>query len=225
MTKTEKIKISRCKKVLFLLYPPYKAYISNKFIEEDILEDKYSESSRSSKRFEDIFNKTIDEIDSIESEKDLSLLLAEAERVQASEKLRKDTIEGKAASLASNSGLITAILSIIPAIPNTPMTSNNPLIMIYFIALLHLIVSVYYAMKARGIGNYSAPSADSFNKIIGDKKHSIINSKIALCFTQVKWSEPYITMRINLLVTAELLALRGLAFIGVAAIITIYTSL
>jgi hypothetical protein len=203
-------------KFLFLIWPPYEAYIASKHIAEG--ENQVAQDV--------LWNHTMNEfIDAISDELPLTNIKEEALTIQEREKSRKDTIEQKASWLSGSMGLSVAIISVIPAFldPKWDIPKSFQILAssFYLLSLINFIVGAYYSVLVRKVSAYYGPSIES---LIGKIKNGKWDEKknIAITLTESKWNEKTITKKINYLSVAESLFLRGIAFVAISVIILLF---
>jgi hypothetical protein len=207
------------KKLLFLIWPPYEAYLTHKEIDRKLRElgDKA--------RFAEIVSRLTSVLPSGVA---LDGLEDRALNVQRSEMERNEAIESKAAALTGNMAIAVAIVSIVPmlfkqdwGLPNWCAISGGTA---YLLAIIHLLVGIYYAIKVRKVQGYEVPCVKRLMDLLQDKKWQEIDRAVA-ALAQTEWNEPILTKKANLLMVAEALSLRGLALMAFGAVFSILAKL
>lgn len=202
-------------KILFLIWPPYEASVADKAI--ILRNQEVGENAR--------WDALLNEIRGLlPQDADYEDLDKYAKDIQESELKRKDTVENKATSFISSVGIAITIITIIPAlfadtweIPRTwALVSGTA----FFIAIILLLVSVYYAFKVRLVKGFVVPCADAFKELLKECGGKI-EERIVIRIASTKWNEDVLHQKINYLSVAEDMFLRGLALIAFAVIICI----
>jgi hypothetical protein len=200
------------------IWPPFEAYLTNKEIDQQ--NQKIGDEKT---RFNTII-KGFSETSFLEAP--LDDLEKNALRIQEYEIKRNETIENKAASLIGSMGIAMTIISIVPALFgsewNIPRYYAICAGIAYLLSVIHLLAGIYYAIKVRKVVGYERPCVDRFQELLKEKKWSKTDRVI---LAQTKWNEPILTKKVNLLIVAESVFLRGLALIAFAAIVSIFAKL
>jgi hypothetical protein len=207
------------KKLLFLIWPPYEAYLTHNEIDRKLRElgDKA--------RFAEIVSRLTRILPpgvALDGLEDRAL------NVQRSEMERNEAIESKAAALTGNMAIAVTIVSIVPmlfkqdwGLPNWCAISGGTA---YLLAIIHLLVGIYYAIKVRKVQGYEVPCVKRLMELLRDKKWQEIDRAVA-ALAQTEWNEPILTKKANLLMVAEALSLRGLALMAFEAVFSILAKL
>ncbi|MDD2466751.1 MAG: hypothetical protein PHI97_22360 [Desulfobulbus sp.] len=147
-----------------------------------------------------------------------------AKDIQESELKRKDTVENKATSFISSAGIAITVISIIPALfaESWDIPKKWALVsgIAFFVAIILLLVSVYFAIKVRLVKGFALPCADGFKDLLKEGQGKI-DERIAIRIASTKWNEDILNQKINYLSVAEDLFLRGLALIAFAVIVSV----
>ena len=199
------------RKFAFFLWPPYEAYVAQKFIDKQLSIDFAT-------RMESI-QKTIRE--SLAHKKDIADAESLARIVYESEIKRRETLENKALVFVVALGLSLSIVSAFPALfGNTwevPDYVASVVSIIYILAIIHFLVAVYYAINVRRVTGLALPNVNEFiNEIRNDKIST--TDQIVTYISRVKFNEPILLKKANTLSVAESMFRRGLIFISFAAI-------
>lgn len=207
------------KEFLFWIWPPYEAYLTHSEIDRKLRElgDKA--------RFAEIVSRLTRVLPSGVA---LDGLEDRALNVQQSEMERNEAIESKAAALTGNMAIAVTIVSIVPALFKQdwglPNWCSISVATAYLLAIIHLLVGIYYAIKVRKVQGYEIPCVERLVELLRDKKWQELDRAVA-ALAQTEWNEPILTKKANLLMVAEALSLRGLALIGFAAVFSILAKL
>lgn len=202
-------------KLLFRIWPPYEAKMADSEIarrNREIGDDA---------RWEAILNEIRGLLPKGADFEDLE---KNAKEIQEAELKRKDTVENKATSFISSVGIGIAIISVVPAL--FADTWKIPKIwaiiagISFLIAILLLLISVYYAVKVRLVKGFAVPCADSFKEMLKDDGWKY-EERIVMRIAMTKWNEDTLNQKTNYLSVAENMFLRGLALIAFAVIICI----
>ncbi len=211
----------KLKQLIFLLWPPYELYVTRKEIDK-----KYKTTGENTEL--NLIEKEIRESLSKEDQTSCKQIQSMAERMQDAEIERKEILDGKASTFASNIGIITGIVSVLPVLLGNkeaiPLKWAITAGLSYLLAVIHLFIAIYYAVKTRRIVGFTRPCADTFIDSIKNNKISI-QEQIVLMVTQTKWNEKSLLKKSNHLSLVEDLFLRGLAFLALASVIVIAVKL
>lgn len=198
------------KRFFSYIWPPYGLYLAKNVIAQNL-------------KNVDQWTQAIEEL-----KVDLSSLpdkeLEDAEKLASSvleaEIKRKDVLESKAATFIVAPTVATAITSAIVPLTKDLGLSNYTATIIticYIIALIHLLVSTWYAITARRPGRYVVLSALNARDLLTKTRIERIWTRLAYA----RMNEPSLVMKFNRLSVSEDLFLRGLAFVAVATILTL----
>lgn len=198
------------KRFFSYIWPPYGLYLAKNVIAHNL-------------KNVDQWTQAIEEL-----KVDLSSLpdkeLEDAEKLASSvleaEIKRKDVLESKAATFIVAPTVATAITSAIAPLTKDLSLSNYTATIIticYIIALIHLLVSTWYAITARRPGRYVVLSALNARDLLTKTRIERIWARLAYA----RMNEPSLVMKFNRLSVSEDLFLRGLAFVAVATILTL----
>ena len=149
-----------------------------------------------------------------------------ANEVAQSELKRKETIESKASIITQAAGLAVSIAALAPATLGKPWILSSgwtlAALIVYCASLLHLIIGVYYATKARRVRDYTMPSADGFVALLkNSKSQNLKRDLIVQKIAESKWNEDALTIKGNFLSVSEDMFLRGLSFFSVSMVIAL----
>lgn len=207
------MKINR---LFFLLWPPYEANLTDKIIADR--NNKMTENAR----WDLIETKIRSALPKDAS--NFEKLEYIAKQIQDVESKRKETLENKASTFIVAIGLAISIVSSVPALFSNEKNITIKWAIItsaaYLVAVIHFLVSAYYAVKVRKVAGFAQPCVDSFLDSMNSDKESI-EDRIILTLTQTKWNENLLTQKSNYLSVVEDLFLRGLAFVAFATFISI----
>ncbi len=207
----------RTQRVLFAIWPPYEAKFAKDSIIRRIREVGEEELwKRTASRIEETVSKCAD----------LKEWVPVATMVREAELKRKETIERKATTFLCAIAMMFTIMGIITGLLGGQSKAMTRLIYVaiasYFVAFICLLMSAYYAVKViRSEGLYCL-CADEVVDILGDKDNSMA-AYIVQAIAGCKMNESKLTIKSNYLSVAEELFLRGLALIGFASVITMFT--
>jgi hypothetical protein len=197
------------KKFLSLLWPPYGLYLAKPSIAQSDNEDPWARALEELKI--DISSQTDEE-------------LADAEKIASSvlegETKRKDVLESKAATFVVIPSVATAITAAIaPLTKDLGLSSCTATLVTicYAVALIHLFVSSWYAITARRAEAFVVLSSINARNLLSKTRIERIVAYLAYA----RLNEPALLMKSNRLSVSEDLFLRGLAFLAVAACLTL----
>ena len=198
------------KKCFFLLWPPYEAYLARKLIDTNT-------SGCPKQRLECIQR---DIRKSLPATTDLNKAEPLAKLIFESEAKRKETIENKALAFMFAFSVSVSVISIIPAVFgekwNITLYAAIVCVGFYGLAILHLLIAVYYAIQARRISGLALPSADESLDAIKENRLTETD-KIVMYISQAKFNEPILTKKANSLAVAEKMFIRGLILLAIAS--------
>jgi len=202
------------RKFIFRLWPPYEAYIARKVIDSKIF-GNYQERMKSIQaEIRKSLPNNVDRLKEIESF---------AKLVFESENKRNETLESKALVFVSAFGVSVSVISALPALFGEKWNISTPVALIsgcfYVLAIIHLLVAVYYAIEARRVAGFALPSADGFVRVIQESRQSVAD-RIVMYISQSKFNEPTLTKKANSLAVAEDMFLRGLVLMAIASAIS-----
>jgi hypothetical protein len=199
------------RRLLSLLWPPYGLYLTKRAIAQSCTN-------------EDPWTRALEElrIDIPDGE------LADAEKLASSvleaEIKRKDVLESKAAAFVVTPAVATAITAaIVPLKKDIGLSSGTATLVTicYTIALIHLLVSSWYAITARRAESFIVLSATNARDLMFKTRIERVVERLAYA----RMNEPALLMKSNKLSVSEDLFLRGLAFLAVAACLTLMAHL
>jgi len=202
-------------KILFMLWPPYEARVADKAIasRNQVMGDNT--------RWDALLNEIRTLLPEGANYDDLDKF---AKDIQESELKRKDTVENKATSFISSAGIAITVISIIPALFSESWDIPKKWALVsgiaFFVAIILLLVSVYFAIKVRLVKGFALPCADGFKALLKEG-HGKIDERIAIRIASTKWNEDILNQKINYLSVAEDLFLRGLALIAFAVTVSV----
>lgn len=209
---------SKIAKLLYVLWPPYEAYVAQKFIAERRFDD-YAESM-------ELLSKELSGLLLVNSDDEqrsvnLNKLEEIAVSILESETKRQETIESKALTFLFLLGLSTTLVSALPALFTSTWQLPLSVIVIsggsYIIAVIHFIVSVYFAIRVRQVVGLAVPNVAEFIDSVKNDSN-IIFTNIVINIKRAKYNESILTLKANALSIAEKMFLRGLVFIVIATI-------
>ncbi len=208
------------KRLLFLLWPPYEAAVTDKIIADK--NSKIAEQVRWDSIKAEIYG-LLPEDASIYKELEFA-----ARQVQDAESKRKETLENKASTFIAASGIATSVISIIPALFadewNIPIKCAMVSGGAYLLAIICFLVSAYYAVKVRRVAGFAQPSVASFLDSMKSNKGSG-KKRVVLTVASSKWNEDLLLRKSNYLSVAEDLFLRGLVLVTIVALVSIAAKL
>ena len=158
--------------------------------------------------------------------KELSANSEAASELTKSETNRKDTLEGKASVIVQSAGIAVSIVALAPAVLGKQWSLSfwwtGTVLFLYFLAILHLLVAVTYAIRARRVASYAMPTATGLVGLMKDSSANAFEKNlIAQKISDTRWNEDALTMKVNELSVAEDMFLRGLAFFAASVSIVI----
>lgn len=197
--------------ILFLVWPPYEAHIARKVID-----------NRTSNKLQERMKSIVEIRESLpEDVKQQEELESFAKRVFESENERKETLEDKALAFVSAFGVSVSIVSALPVFLSKEWSISTPIALIlgifYVLAIIHLLVAVYYSVGARRVEGLALPSADGFVEAVKEGRQSIAD-RIVMYVYKAKFNEPTLTKKSNSLAVAESMFLRGLILVAMVSI-------
>jgi hypothetical protein len=201
------------KRYLSLLWPPYGLYLAKQTIRT---------------RDADPWARALEELKidfpSQDDKESADAVLADAEKLASSvleaEIKRKDVLESKAATFVVTPAVATAITAAIVPLKRDLGMSDQAATFVticYAIALIHLLVSSWYAITARRAESFIALSALNAHSLMSSSRTERIVARLAYA----RLNEPALLMKSNRLSVSEDMFLRGLAFLAVAACFTL----
>lgn len=150
--------------------------------------------------------------------------LADAEKLASSvleaEIKRKDVLESKAATFVVTPAVATAITAAIAPLKKDIGLSDCTATLVtacYAIALIHLLVSSWYAITVRRAEPFVVLSSSNAHTLLSQTRIERVVARLAYA----RMNEPALLMKSNRLSVSEDLFLRGLAFLAVAACLTL----
>lgn len=199
------------RKILFWIWPPYEARVAQKFIDGKI--------SDLQERLKSIEVEIRESLPKSKKQQEESEVLAKL--VFESENERKNILEDKALAFASAFGVSVTIVSALPVFLSKewhiPPFAAVIVGILYTLAVAHLLVAVYYSIKARRVESLALSSADEFASTIKEGKQSIAD-RIVMYIYKAKLNEPILTKKANSLSVTESMFLRGLILLALASI-------
>jgi hypothetical protein len=203
----------RLRRIVFWLWPPYEAHVAQSAINRRIVG---SPRERMTSIQADIRASFPEDAELPEQMESLARLVFE------SENKRREALEGKALEFASSFSVAVSVISALSVLLgdkwNLPMPVALILGIFYVLAIVHLMMAVYWSVTARRVEGLALPSPDRYVKTVQDRRWTLID-RIAMYISQAKFNEPVLTKKANSLAVAESMFLRGLCLIVVAAMI------
>lgn len=198
------------RRFLSLLWPPYGLYLAKRAIAQSSNnEDRWARALEELK---------IDFLSQTDAE------LADAEKLASSvldaEIKRKEVLESKAATFVVTPTVATAITAAIAPLTRDlglPSSTATLVTVCYTISLIHLLVSSWYAITARRAEAFVVLSSTNAHTLLSKNRIERIVTRLAYA----RLNEPALLMKSNRLSVSEDLFLRGLAFLAVAACLTL----
>jgi hypothetical protein len=198
------------RRLLSILWPPYGLYLAKRVIAQ-------------SANNEDPWTRVFEELRiDMPSQTDAELVDAEklAFSVLEAEVKRKDVLESKAATFVVTPTVATAITAAIaPLTKDLGLSSYaaTSIAICYILALIHLLVSSWYAIAARRAEAFVVLSPINARALMFKAR----NERVVALLAYARLNEPALLMKFNRLNVSEDLFLRGLAFLAVAACLTL----
>jgi hypothetical protein len=140
--------------------------------------------------------------------------------VLESELRRKDILESKASTFVVTPAVATAIAAAIAPLTKDLQLSSTAAMVVtiaYALALIHLLVSSWYAISVRRTEALVVLSAENARRLLEEPPAERIASRLA--YADV--NEPMLLRKSNRLSVSEDLFLRGLAFLAFASLVTL----
>lgn len=195
---------------LSLLWPPYGFY-----------QAKQATFKSSGKG--DLWESALEELKidlPLKSKEDLDAAEKIVSSVLEGESKRKDVLEAKATTFIVTPAVAAAITAAIaPLTKDFGLSSSTSTIVTicYAIALIHLFVSSWYAITARRAEAYIVLSSINARKLLAKTR----KERIVMRLAYARLNEPALLMKSNRLSVSEDMFLRGIAFLTVAAFVTL----
>ena len=203
--------MTKWQRLFFLLWPAYEVRWTDQFISPGTVT---KEEGRRLAEEEKILRQEI----LAQNEKNLKAIGDYASELCDSEGARKETLEAKAASIAQSAGIVTAIVSIVPAFSGRQWTSDPEARWFLTIALglvvLHLFMALRMAIAVRNVRAFYLPSTHEFADLLSEKPADFGGEVATLGLIRAKRNEAALGMKSNRLVAAERYYARGLGFFG-----------
>ena len=202
--------VSNVRQVLSILWPPYELYLATRAKQVQSCSGTWEQSLEKLKI--EISGKSKEDI-------------ADAEKIASSvldaEAKRKDVLEAKATTFIVPPTVATAITAAIAPLTKDLGLSGFVATLItisYTIALVHLLVSSWYAISARRAEGFVVISSTNALDLISKSPVE----RIAERLNYARLNEPALLIKSNRLSVSEDLFLRGLAFLAFAACLTLF---
>lgn len=199
-------------RLLYWLWPPYEAAVADEIMSPR--KDKSDDEARWEAILEEVRA-------ALPADTGPEQLLEIAKEVEESEDRRKDILESKASSFSLSIGIALTILTAASALfadKKVPAAIVAILALTYLLGFVFLIVAACYAVMARSTAALasSLSSADDFL----DAMHKDTwkgPERVVLTIAAAKWNETLLRRKSNYLSVAEVLFLRALILVAVAA--------
>jgi len=206
-------------KIIFWLWPPYEERIARKAIDSRI-SGSYQERMKSIQA--EISKSLPEDAELLEASESLAKLVFESEGA------RNEALENKALALVSAFGVTVTVISALPALFSERWNVSMPVALIlgtfYGLAIIHLLVAVYYAIDVRRVAGFALPSADECVKALQECRQSVADRTV-MYISQAKFNQPILLKKANSLWVAESMFIRGLLFVAIASLISAGTML
>lgn len=208
------------KNLFYIIWPPFEARCADNYMKEQ------DQASSVSARWS---NMLLEVNGSLPLEESLVEEVGKrASRIEESESKRKETIENKATTFISSVGVVITIISVVPALFSSQwqLPHNYALIagVSYLLAIVFMLVSIYYAIKVRRVSGMMLPCYDRLMDALRNDRIST-KHRISEIMASVKWNENILTRKANYLSVAEELFLRGLALVSFAVVVSLSAKL
>lgn len=198
------------RRIISLLWPPYGFYLAKLAIAQSASD-------------EDPWARALEEL-RIDFPLQADVELADAEKLATSvleaEIKRKDVLESKAATFVVTPAVATAITAaIVPLEKDMGLSSGTAtfVTICYAVALIHLLMSSWYAITARRAEPFVVLSSLNARDLMSKTPVERVVARLAYA----RLNEPALVMKSNRLSVSEDLFLRGLAFLAIAACLTL----
>jgi len=205
-------------KMLEFLYPPVGMWRANFGLEKKIKKQEES--------YQQIFNEFVKNTTSKSYPNEL---FSEIDKVEQGEIHRKEMLESKASSLLNTLGISITLIVLVPAIlgKNWELPQCVAIVGASFftLAVVHLLIAVYYAVKVTKVVSYYLKSADSVEDWIQNDPKKLVNLIAAEKFTNTKVNQPRLIIKSNCLIVAQALFIRGIVFFGIGALVVLMYSI
>jgi hypothetical protein len=203
--------MSGLRKIFFWLWPPYEERVARKAIDSSV---SGSNQERMKSIQAEIRESLPEDAGLLEESESL------AELVFESETKRKETIESKALAFVSVFGVSVSVISALLTLFGEKWSISTPAALIvgifYGLAIIHLLVAVYYAIDARRVAGFALPNADEFVETLQERRQSVAD-RIVMYVSQAKFNQPILIKKANSLAVAESMFLRGLVLVTIAS--------
>jgi hypothetical protein len=206
--------LSSINRLLFWLWPPYEAWLTEKKI------NKKHRDSDDKTRWKSILEKARASLQGVDEGDDINGIEALAKQIQDSEAKRKEILENKASSFISSFTIALSIFSLAAALftdKQTPKICAIFLGCIYLLAIIHWFAATYYAVKTRRVVGFAAFNADKFMDVV-QKNQWKAKERIVFAISEAKWNEDLLRQKSNCLDVSEKLFVHGL-FLVLCAVI------
>ncbi|MEZ5414410.1 MAG: hypothetical protein R3F03_08855 [Opitutaceae bacterium] len=149
-------------------------------------------------------------------------------RLAESEAKRRESIETKAGGIVQAAGIVTALFSAVPALSGRLWSatgwSKGILLVLFTVALVHLVMAIVMAVRARRIGAIYLPTADEAAEIAQHHREDIQVENAIMDIIRAKRNEGIIGMKANRLAAAESHFIRGLAAFALTLMVGLWLS-
>ena len=204
-------------KFLGLFIPTINLWRANPALRKQI-----NKQMKNDKEYQSIYNKLLEKI---ETKHNNELLLKETEKIEHSEKHRKELIETKASSLTTALGISLSLIVLIPAILGTDWGLPKPIALIsgisFLLAIIHLLFSAYYSVKVSLVAAIWLTTTDMIEDKFEKSSEDEAKAMIAERLTNIRMNTPVLITKSNYLSVAQKLFLRGIMFLSIGALIAL----
>lgn len=206
-------------KVLEFLWPPVRTLRANRVLNKQIKKlEKQSE-----KLYQEIFDEFVKKKNSKFYSNEL---FSEIEKIEQAEVHRKEVFESKASLLINILAVAVALIVLVSGILGTnwglPQYLATVATLLFTLAVIHLLISVYYAARVTEVGLFHMVSAESIGNFVRERPENFLISAAAQKLANVKLNQPRLIIKSNFLVTAQKLFIRGITFLGIGALVVLF---
>ena len=127
---------------------------------------------------------------------------------------RRQTLEEKAGTFVSGTGVGLAVFALIPALTAEPKFNDTWgafVTAVYLIGLLFLVMAVHHALLVRKVGEYHRITTEDLTEALtsDDPERELAERLLA----NLGWNESFLVEKTNYLVGAEMMFSRGLTLV------------
>jgi len=155
--------------------------------------------------------------------------LSEVDKIEQGGLKRKETLESKAYSILGSIEISAILLIFISTavfasdwkLPKGVLIS---IVIVFGLAIIHLLTSVYYATKVIMVGEYFIQSSESVDEWI-ENEPSKLEYLVAQKYANSKMNQPIMISKSNFLTVAQKLFIRSVMFLSIGTLLIFVYSL